>query len=106
MGDIGQTFKVVEVDVKSDELYGTYVQLIHHEADAVAALRAYRKARAYTTHRNLSAIHEIAPDWKPDRFVALLKWIEGTPLSDLTGLLTLHAEDLAEPSLQSRVALA
>ena len=103
-GGIGQTFKVVEVDAKSDELYGTYVaKLIYHEADATAALRAYRKARAYTTHRNLSAIHEIAPDWKPDRFVALLKWIEGTPLSDLTGLLTLHAEDLAEPTLQSLV---
>lgn len=103
-GGIGQTFKVVEVDAKSDELYGTYVaKLIHHEADATAALRAYRKARAYTTHRNLSAIHEIAPEWKPDRFVALLKWIEGTPLSDLTGILALHAEDLAEASLQTLV---
>jgi len=101
-GGIGQTFKVVEVDAKSDELYGTYVaKLIHHEEDAAAALRAYRKARAYTTHRNLSAIHEIAPEWRPDRFVALLKWIEGTPLSDLTGILALHAEDIAEASLQS-----
>lgn len=101
-GGIGQTFKVVEVDAKSDELYGTYVaKLIHHEEDAAAALRAYRKARAYTTHRNLSAIHEIAPEWRPDRFVALLKWIEGTPLSDLSGILALHAEDIAEASLQT-----
>lgn len=103
-GGIGQTFKVVEVDAHSDELYGTYVaKLIHHEEDAVAALRAYRKARAYTTHRNLSAIHEIAPEWQQDRFVALLKWIEGTPLADLAGVLALHAEDLAETSLQSMV---
>jgi serine/threonine protein kinase len=100
-GGIGQTFKVVEVDARSDERYGTYVaKLIHHEADAEPALRAYRKARAYTVHPHLSAIHEIAPDWRADRFVALLKWIEGMPLADLTGVLALHAEELGENSLQ------
>lgn len=100
-GGIGQTFKVVEVDARSDECYGTYVaKLIHHETDAEAALRAYRKARAYTVHPHLSAIHEIAPDWRADRFVALLKWVEGIPLGDLTGVLALHAEELGEPSLQ------
>ena len=100
-GGIGQTFKVVEVDARSDELYGTYVaKLIHHEADANAALRAYRKARAYTVHPNLSAIHEIAHEWRADCFVALLKWIEGTPLADLAGVLSLHADDFGESSLQ------
>jgi len=100
-GGIGQTFKVVEVDARSDECYGTYVaKLIHHEADAEPALRAYRKARAYTVHPHLSAIHEIAPDWRPDRFVALLKWVEGMLLADLSGVLTLHAEELGESSLQ------
>jgi serine/threonine protein kinase len=100
-GGIGQTFKVVEVDAHSDECYGTYVaKLIHHEADAEPALRAYRKARAYTVHPHLSAIHEIAPDWRADRFVALLKWVEGMPLADLTGVLALHAEELGETSLQ------
>lgn len=100
-GGIGQTFKVVEVDARSDECYGTYVaKLIHHEADAEPALRAYRKARAYTVHPHLSAIHEIAPDWRADRFVALLKWVEGMPLADLTGVLALHAEELGETGLQ------
>ncbi len=100
-GGIGQTFKVVEVDARSDECYGTYVaKLIHHAADAEPALRAYRKARAYTVHPHLSAIHEIAPDWRADRFVALLKWVEGMPLADLTGVLALHAEELGESSLQ------
>ena len=100
-GGIGQTFKVVEVDARSEERYGTYVaKLIHHEADAEAALRAYRKARAYTVHPHLSAIHEIAPDWRADRFVALLKWVEGMPLADLAGVLALHAEELGESSLQ------
>ena len=42
-GGIGQTFKVVELDANSDELFGTYVaKVIQHEADAVVALRAYR----------------------------------------------------------------
>ena len=100
-GGIGQTFKVVEVDARSDELYGTYVaKLIHRQADAETALRAYRKARAYTVHPHLSAIHEIAPDWRSDRFVALLKWVEGMPLADLTGVLALHAEELGELSQQ------
>lgn len=100
-GGIGQTFKVVEVDDRSDELYGTYVaKLIYREGDAESALRAYRKARAYTIHPHLSAIHEIAPEWRPDRFAALLKWVEGMPFSDLSGILSLHAEELGESSLE------
>ena len=64
-GGIGQTFKVIEVDAQSDEVYGSYVaKLIHHQSDAEPALRAYRKARAYTVHPHLSAIHEIAPEWQ------------------------------------------
>lgn len=103
-GGIGQTFKVVELDANSDELFGTYVaKIIQHEADAVVALRAYRKVRAYTVHRNLSALHEIAPSWQGNRFAALLKWVEGIPLHDLTGVLELHREDLAEPSVEALV---
>lgn len=103
-GGIGQTFKVVELDAKSDELFGTYVaKIIQHEADAVMALRAYRKVRAYTVHPNLSAVHEIAPAWQADRFVALLKWVEGVPLHDLIGVLELYREDLGEPSVEALV---
>lgn len=101
-GGIGQTFKVVEVDARSDESYGSYVaKLIHHQADAEVSLRAYRKARAYTVHPHLSAIHEIAPEWQANRFVVLMKWVEGMPLSDLAGVLALHAEELGESSLQN-----
>ncbi len=101
-GGIGQTFKVVELDEHSDERYGTYVaKLIYHAADAEPALRAYRKARAYTIHPQLSAIHEVAPSWQADRFVALLRWVEGIPLADLSGVLALHAEELGEASLQA-----
>ena len=101
-GGIGQTFKVVELEANSDERFGTYVaKVIQHEADGIVALRAYRKVRAYTVHRNLSAVHEIAPAWQGDRFVALLKWVEGVPLRDLTGVLELYGEELAEPSVEA-----
>lgn len=98
-GAAGQTFKVVELDAHSDEKFGTYVaKVVRHQDDGVTALRAYRKVRAYTTHPHLSAIHEIAPEWDSSRFVALMKWVEGMPLLDLIGVLSLYAEDLDEVS--------
>lgn len=98
-GGVGQTFKVVELDTDSDERFGTYVaKLIRDEEDGKTVIRAYKLARAYTTHPNLSAIHEIAPEWERDRFVALLKWVEGIPMSDLTGVMSLYAEKIGEDS--------
>ena len=103
-GGIGQTFKVVELAANNDESFGTYVaKVIHDEKDAEQALRAYRRARQYTTHPNLSALHEIASEWRSDSFVALLKWVEGIPLADLTGVLELHSQDLAESSAEKMV---
>jgi serine/threonine protein kinase len=100
-GGVGQTFKVVELDVHSDEKFGTYVaKVVRHEEDGVTALRAYRKVRAYTTHPHLSAIHEIGPEWSANRFVALMKWVEGIPLQDLIGVLPLYAEDIGETSAE------
>ena len=103
-GGIGQAFKVVELDGHSDEKFGTYVaKLVRQRADGETAIRAYRQVRAYTTHPNLSTIHEIAPDWEPDRFLALMKWVEGLPLQDLTGVLALYAEDLGEGSAETLI---
>lgn len=80
----------------------TYVaKLVRQRADGEAAIRAYRQVRAYTTHSNLSTIHVIASDWEPDRFLALMKWLEGQPLQDLAGVLTLYAEDLGEDSAEA-----
>jgi serine/threonine protein kinase len=101
-GGIGQTFKVVELDAHSDEKFGTYVaKLVRDPVDGEAAIRAYKRVRAYTTHPNLSTIHEIAPTWERDRFVALMKWVEGQPMQDLTGVLSLYADDLGEPSVEA-----
>lgn len=46
-------------------------------------------------------IHEIAPEWEADRFVALMKWVEGMPLADLAGVVPIHAEDIGEDSAES-----
>lgn len=94
-GGIGRTFKVVELDPHSEEKFGTYVaKLVRDPNNGAVALNAYKRVRAYTIHPNLSAIYEIATEWKKDQFVALLKWIEGIPLQDLFGVLSIHAEDL------------
>lgn len=103
-GGIGQTFKVVELAANNEERFGTYVaKVIQHGQDAEPAMRAYRKARSHTTHPNLSALHEIASEWQRDRFVALMKWVEGTPLADLGGVLELYCEELGEPSVEAMV---
>ncbi|MCG6941617.1 MAG: hypothetical protein LJE69_10245 [Thiohalocapsa sp.] len=100
-GGVGQTFKVVEIETDSDERFGTYVaKLINDEADGKTVIRAYKLARAYTTHPNLSAIHAIAAEWEADRFASLLKWVEGIPLADLTGVMPIHAEDVGERSAE------
>jgi hypothetical protein len=105
-GGIGQTFKVVELDAHSDERFGAYVaKTVRHWEDGEAALRAYCQVRAQTTHPNLSTIHEIAPEWRANGFMALLKWIEGMPLQDWIGVLPLYAEELGEPSGSVGVAL-
>lgn len=100
-GGVGQTFKVVELDVHSDEKFGTYVaKVVKHEEDGETALKAYRKVRAYTTHPHLSTIHEIGPEWSANSFVALMKWVEGIPSQDLIGVLPLYAEDIGEASAE------
>ncbi len=102
-GGIGQTFKVVEVSAAGEE-YGTYVaKVVAKGADAQRALLAYRKARQHTTHPGLSALHEIASEWQPDSFSALLKWIDGTPLADLAGVVGLRAEELGEDDAEAMV---
>jgi serine/threonine protein kinase len=46
-------------------------------------------------------VHEIAPSWQANRFVALLRWVEGVPLNDLTGVLELYREELGESSIEA-----
>ena len=103
-GGIGATFKVVHIDIRDKSEFGSYVaKVIFNEEDGEAALNAYRKTRPHSVHRHLIAIHEIAPKWERNNFVALMKWVEGIPLSDLTGVMPLYTEEIGEVSLESRI---
>ncbi len=96
-GGIGQTFKVVQVNKENSHEYGLFVaKVIADQEEAECALHAYRKARPHSSHQHLSVIHEIAPTWGPETFVALMRWVPGMPLSNLNGVVSLHAEELGE----------
>jgi len=96
-GGVGTTFKVIEVNKDNTSEFGTYVaKVIFDHENGDDAIQAYRKVRAQSSHPHLSVIHEIAPKWERDGFVSLMKWIEGIPLSDFSGVLSIYAEDIGE----------
>ncbi len=103
-GGIGQTFKVVQLDKDGIHEYGQFVaKVIADQQEAEYALNAYRKARPHSSHPHLSVIHEIAHDWSPATFSALMRWVPGIPLSDLIGVVALHAEELGEAPCETLV---
>ena len=97
-GGFGTTFKVVEVDRTTQEDLGTYVaKVARDEVLGRQALRAYGLARSHLgRHPGLSAIFEVAKDWQENGFVALMTWLEGTPLAEFMGVFSLLADDLQE----------
>jgi len=105
-GGVGTAFKVIEVH--GDEELGTYVAKVAHDREVgQRVLRAYSLVRPHLArHPSLSAIFEVATEWKENQFVALMTWVEGMPLSefaggDLAGLFPELAEDLQEASAES-----
>ncbi len=103
-GGFGTTFKVLHVDKDTGEEFGTYVgKVIHKEDDGDNALRSYAKARQFTKQSHMSLIYDFAEQWRENEFAVLMEWVEGYPLSDLTGLVTVFAEDLAQPSAEKLV---
>lgn len=97
-GGQGTAFKVVELDRSSNEELGTYVaKVVHDPARGEQILRAYSLARPHLArHPGLSAILEVARQWCENEFVALLSWIEGTPLAGFAGVFPLLAEEFGE----------
>jgi serine/threonine protein kinase len=97
-GGVGMTFKVVEIDRSTGEDLGTYVAKVGHNADTGnRVLKAYSLARSHLgRHPALSAIFEVAREWRENEFVALLTWIEGTPLGGFAGVFPLLAEEQQE----------
>lgn len=102
-GGVGTTFKVVEVDRSTKEELGTYVAKVVHDCDAGRqALKAYSLTRSHLgRHEGLSPIFEVAREWHENEFISLLGWIDGTPLSEFTGVFSLLAEDQDEATAES-----
>jgi serine/threonine protein kinase len=102
-GGVGTTFKVVEVDRATKEDLGTYVAKVAHEGDTGRrVLKAYSLARSHLgRHEGLSPIYESALEWQENQFISLLGWIEGTPLSEFTGVFPLLADEQDEQSAES-----
>jgi len=104
-GGIGTTFKVVEIDRSTKEDLGTYVAKVGHNAETGRrVLRAYSLARSHLgRHSSLSAILEVAREWRENDLIALMTWIEGTPLREFTGVFSLLAEEQQETSSEALV---
>jgi serine/threonine protein kinase len=102
-GGVGTTFKVVEIDRSTKEELGTYVAKVGHNVETGRrVLRAYSLARSHLgRHSTLSAIFEVAREWQENNFIALMTWIEGTPLREFTGVFPLLAEDQEEVSSEA-----
>lgn len=99
-GGIGTTFKVVEVDRSTKEDLGTFVaKVVRDEGLGRQTLRAYNLARSHLgRHPGISAIFEVAKEWQENSFLALMTWVEGTPLAEFVSVFPLLADDLQEAS--------
>ena len=98
-GGVGTAFKVVELASKTGSELGAFVAKVVGDPDTgKRVLTAYERSRPYLRHPGLSTILEVADDWSDREFVALMTWIEGEPLSEYAGLLTIHAEDIGMES--------
>ena len=109
-GGVGATFKVVEIDRLTKEELGTYVAKVGHNAETGRrVLKAYSLARSHLgRHAALSAIFEVALEWRDNDFIALMTWIEGAPLREFAGVFSLLAEEqqeISSPSLGSAVVV-
>ena len=93
-GGIGIAYKVAKLDPKSQESLGHYVAKVVLEAPTGReVLKSYRRAHAHLHHSALSTIFEVAREWQENSILALLTWIEGEPLSNYLGELSLVAEE-------------
>ena len=100
---MGAAYKVVEVDRTSKEDLGTYVAKVAHDGGlGQRILRAYSLACSHLgRNAGLSTIFEVARQWQENAPVALMTWVEGSPLAEFIGLLPLLAEDLEDASAES-----
>ncbi len=101
-GGVGITFKVVEIDRTTKEDLGTYVgKVASNKEIGNKVLKSYNLVRSHLgRHAGLSAIFEVAKKWSENDFIALMTWIEGTPLNEYIGVFPLLPEEFQEHSTE------
>ncbi len=99
-GSVGSTFKVMEVHPEThEELSGPYVaKAVTNESVGQRAADAYARIRGQTGGSYLAGVLEVANTWRQNEITALLRWIEGDPLIEWKGVLSLYLEELGEES--------
>ena len=90
---------MVRIARKTQGDLGTYVAKIARDRETgQRVLDAYQLAHSHLRHSGLSTIFEVASEWEDNSFVALMTWIEGSPLGEYAGVMPILAEDLDEES--------
>ncbi|NQU37958.1 MAG: NERD domain-containing protein, partial [Actinobacteria bacterium] len=101
-GGVGTTFKVVKIDRITQEDLGTYVAKVTHDGEiGRRVLKTYNLVHSHLRHTGLSTIFAVAREWQENDFIALMTWIEGSPLAEFTGVFQLVAEDQQEVSSEA-----
>jgi serine/threonine protein kinase len=96
-GSFGTTFKVAQIDGAQE--VGTFAaKVMFDPVSGARSLSAYRNARQHSNHPSLATIFEVIPDWTENSFVALMHWVDGTPLAEWLGYIELYAEELGDTS--------
>ena len=90
---------MVRIARKTQGDLGTYVAKIARDRETgQRVLDAYQLAHSHLRHSGLSTIFEVASEWEDNSFVALMTWIDGSPLGEYAGVMPILAEDLDEES--------
>ncbi len=96
-GGIGESYKVIEINEKTNDEYGTYIgKRIKNQENFISVQHAYKKVKALTASPYLATIHEIASDWDQNSFVSILKWIPGSDLQSYKGYLHIIEDEKIE----------
>ena len=103
-GGIGIAYKVAKLDPRTEEALGHYVaKVVLNAPTGRVVLESYSRVHAHLRHSALSTIFEVARDWQENSILALLTWIEGEPLKDYLGVLSLVAEERLDGAPESAV---
>lgn len=99
-GGAGRTFKLEQLG-EGDEPIGTYVgKVVFNEEIGPKSLDAYRRLRPLTQHEGLSNVLACSSEWRPSELMALLRWVQGSPLDAWRGDLDFLADEAGDDSVE------